>query len=1097
MNASPTRDAILDRLTAAQREAVVHDAGPLIVLAGPGTGKTRVIERRVAWGVVERAIEPERVLAVTFTIKAAGELRERIDGVLGASLGERVGIHTFNGLGWGLVRRFADVLGLPSRVQLADAVQMDRLIREVVLELDLFRESRGLGLDALSEQLRRAFDAMGNIGLDPEDAPAAATRALDGAGDDDASRAAAARFADEARAYAEVTRRRLARGWLTYNDQVLLAARLLRRHADAATIIRSEIACVVVDEFQDTNPGQIEFLRLLCPPGPRADICVVGDDDQAIYAFRGADEQAFRRFANLWKDARVITLDENFRSGAPVVEAANAIIARAGRRFRDDKVLRKGAASTAPDARLTAINLRRDLDDAEPIAAMLRVAQREAAAAGVPFRWDDHAVIAATHDDLARIADALRLEGIPFARETEKTFLQDPGVQDALAWARWIVRASDTGAARRVLVRPPVGLPWERAVALEKAWAAARARADDVAYDAFLARDAGAHPALAAALTRLDRLRADAAALPGSEALLRVMTTSDLAHADLLPGRARSRRVGALVALLRLARQVQTRLDPPGDLGTLLDYIDELASLRAAAPSRGLGDDDAPEFEEQGESDAGRVRLMTAHASKGLEFDSVYVPRCGSGNGYGRVRERDAWEPPASLFDPLDPRPPKDRLRDEQRRLFYVACTRAKRRLVILANLPQKSSSGLHLFEELTRGAPPGFPLDLVSADDVLQTAARAGVTLAPAAVGARADAGREPVDEIAERLSAQERARAAGALDVIARADVTRAELADAQGALASAAERLAAIAHVAAHAELPVWCAASGAGAVPDVGADVIALAARARRQAADAHAPALLRPMTPPLSLSYSMIDQYTRCARCFYIRYVLRVEPPARAEAGLGELVHQVLETHFARVRAADSEGRSPPGVDDLLALARAAYRRSLEDRRPPDPAVLDQLLAQLRTCAERLHDPASNILELERMVRFPYPCAGHTHTMSAKIDRIDQRPDGTYRVVDYKSGEPWKKLVEPAPDDLQFGVYALALRTLFGEDVRGVCEYWLLATGQRGTLPLDMINHAKVGTTIARAVEGMLRGHYPRKNNCPGDCALMPDIDPPA
>ncbi len=1095
MNASPTRDAILDRLTPAQRDAVVHDAGPLIVLAGPGTGKTRVIERRVAWGVVERAIEPERVLAVTFTIKAAGELRERIDGVLGASLGERVGIHTFNGLGWGLVRRFADVLGLPSRVLLADAVQMDRLIREVVLELDLFRESRGLGLDALSEQLRRAFDAMGNIGLDPEDAPAAATRAFDGAGDDAAARAAAARFADEARAYAEVTRRRLARGWLTYNDQVLLAARLLRRHADAATIVRSEIACVVVDEFQDTNPGQIEFLRLLCPPTPRADICVVGDDDQAIYAFRGADEQAFRRFASLWVGARVVTLDENFRSGAPVVDAANAIITRAGRRFRDDKVLRKGAASTAPDARLTAINLRRELDDAEPIAAMLRVAQREAAAAGVPFRWDDHAVIAATHADLERISDALRLEGIPFARETEKTFLQDPGVQDALAWARWIVRASDTGAARRVLVRPPIGLPWERAVDLEKVWAAARARADDVAYDAFLAREAAEHPSLAAALTpalaRLGRLRADAAALPGSEALLRVMTTSDLAHADLLPGRARSRRVGALVALLRLARQVQTRLDPPGDLGTLLDYIDELASLRAAAPSRGLGDDDAPEFEEQGESDAGRVRLMTAHASKGLEFDCVYVPRCGSGNGYGKVRERDVWEPPASLFDPLDPRPPKDRLRDEQRRLFYVACTRAKRRLVILAKLPKTSSSGLHLFEELTRGAPPGFPLDLVTDDEVLQTAARAGIVLTPAVVGARAAADREPVDEIAERLSALERARAAGVLDVVARPGVTHAELDDARRALAHAAARLAAIAHVAAHAELPAW------GATPDADPDIVALAARARREAAAGEGPLLLRPMTPPLNLSYSMIDAYTRCARCFYIRHVLRVEPPAREEAGLGELVHQVLETHFARVRAADSEGRTPPDADDLLALARAAYRRSLEDRRPPDPAVLDQLLAQLRTCAERLHDPASNILELERMVRFPYACAGHTHTMSAKIDRIDQLPDGSYRVVDYKSGEPWKRLLEPAPDDLQFGVYALALRALFGDDVQGVCEYWLLATGQRGTIPLHKINHAKVGTTIADAVDGMLRGDYPRKKDCPGDCALMPDLDPPA
>ncbi|MDX2131158.1 MAG: ATP-dependent DNA helicase [Planctomycetota bacterium] len=1078
---------LLAGLTDAQREATVHDAGPLIVLAGPGTGKTRVIERRLAWAVGERGVEPERALALTFTVKAAEEMRARVRALLGESIAARLQVRTFNGLGWTLLRRFADVLGLPTRVTLIDAVQHRRLIRDVIVDMGLFARARGVGLDTLADELACSFDTMSELALEPGPLASSAAEALRAAeaARDEAGAAIAQRRADEARAYAEVMRRRHERGWLTYDDQVLLACRVLREHADIASIVRGEVRTVVVDEFQDTNPAQIELLRQLVPPreGARADLCVVGDDDQAIYAFRGADEQAFARFARVWEGARVIELAENFRSGAPVVEIANAIVRRAGKRFRPEKTLRKADASAAPDVRATGVTVSQHSCGAEAVAALLRAAEAD----GAPgFTWDAHAVIAATHLDLDRVADALRLEGIPFEREVRRTRFDDPGVLDVLAWARWLVNPDAGGSVRRLLVRPPTGFALERAANVERAWRRACEDEGPIPLPAFLARAAPREPAIDALVRRYDALRVEVRSLLGSEAIARIVTGIDAAHADLLPGRARARRVLELLDLVRLARDVQQRLEPPADLHATLAYIDELESLRQVSARRPLGDADDVEFLSEAVPGAGRVRLMTAHAAKGLEFDTVYVVRAGSQHGFGKVREREGWTAPRDLFDPLDDRPEKDRARDEQRRLFYVACTRAKRRLVVLANLPQKPSAGLHMYEELVRGAAPALPIDVRGEDEVVEQAVVAGRIVAPPASGASPPAdidARTPLAELAERLAAAERVRAAGALEQVSRPGVSEGELETARGVLGRSAARLAAIAHAASTGEPPAWHAPADA--------DIAGLAARARREASPVPLGAVLRKMEPPLRLSYSMLEQYTRCGRCFYLRYVLGIEPEQRQEAGLGEVAHQALEQHFGRVRAAEADGRPPPGVDDLLALGRAVYRASLPPRTPADPLVLDQLEAQLRHAAA-LHDAHANILEIERVVRFEYVSAGVAHAMTAKIDRIDQRPDGSYRVIDYKTGVAWKKLLEPKPDDLQFGVYAMALRSLYGEDVRGCCEYWLLGTGERGRIDLGAINHARVRSTIDKAVAGMLAGEFSRTDDCTGDCVLLPD-----
>lgn len=1096
--AEATGHPLLAGLNAPQQAAVRHDSGPLIVLAGPGVGKTRVIIHRIAWAIRERGVRPEKVLAVTFTVKAAAEMRDRLTRLLSDAESAPVQVHTFNGLGWRLLQRFGDMLGLPAETLLIDEVQSRRLLREIILKENLFPESRGEGLDPLAARATRAIEGLSNLGKLPGECTrfAQAWRESLGATSDEAEKAKCEIFAHEARAYEVYTHERLARGWITYNDQILLPIRLLRERPGAAAIIRSELSSIVVDEFQDCNPAQIEFLRLLCGGGVRggaSDVAVVGDDDQAIYAFRGSDEQAFARFSQGWSGATVIELTDNYRSGQSVVDVANAIIARAGRRFHSGKTLRRAPDSGAPDARVQAVSLDAELNDGSAIAAMIRTDAAEHAENADDEGWSRYAVIARTNGDLDRVAESLRLEGVPFDRHTERSILDDEGVEDLLAWVQWLVDPGAHWAARRVLRRPPHSLPPEQALRLDVAYTAQRSQAragapgvsDPGSFAEWLEREHGADPeapGVASIVARYRALREQVHGVRADEAVRLIMTTLDLAHADLLPARERARRVAALIAFLSLARDKQPRLESPGDLHALWGYIEELRELKAFAPSAGLGDIDADRSEQEGPQSSGRVRLLTAHRAKGLEFDTVFVPRASGQHGYGSVRNDDSWEAPPGFFDRLDPRDPLSRGRDEQRRLFYVACTRAVRRLVVLAKERKKPSATPHYFEELTRTATHPLPVELVSENDVLAQAAAAGVVAArPAPLGA-VHAGDEPMLEIGTRIQASARAEAAGAIEMLSHAELTDAERTTARERLAAAGDRIAWVASVLAGRGVP--------RGVRDP--EVLALAERRVVETARPPRPAGL---SAPLRLSYTLISQYIKCPRCFYLHHVLKLKERETDETGLGQLLHRVLQSHFEGVRRAESEGHTPPGLPDLLRLGRDEYHRSLGCMQSVDLARLDQINAQLSNCINRLHTADANILEIERSITLPYECDGITHSMHAKIDRVDQLPDGTYRVVDYKTGKAIQPLTAPKPDDLQMGIYAMALRELYGANLDGVCEYWILESGVRGTLPLGKIDQGKVRGAIDAAVRGMLAGDFPPGPTCKKDCVLFPGASP--
>lgn len=1097
-----------------QIRAVEHASGPLIVLAGPGTGKTRVIVHRIAHLIRHRGIRPEQVVAATFTVKAAEELRSRLAELVTPAVAQRVRAGTLHSLGAQVVRRHADRLGLPSRMSMIDAAQSRRTLRGVIEDLGLFRASRAEGLAALCDRQLSLFDALADRAVLPAaavtHAEAMARHAADGA-----ARALADDFSDAARAYGEYCRRRWERGRLSFADFVLLPVLGMSRDASLRAMLRSEAGAFVVDEFQDCNAGQIELLRLLAGGEGRAeggaDICAVGDDDQAIYAFRGADERAFERFARTWPGTTVLELSENYRSVRAIVGAANSVIVRAGEsRFKPDKQINAARADPAVPHGVTIVTLDQEHEDAEAIAAMILMERAGDRSGGrTPA---SAAVVARTHGDLDRIAAVLTLEGIPWSRRREVSMLDDDGVRDVLAWAEWILHPGATWAARRVLARPPyqvdprVLADWERehralVVRAHLAedpsptpafheWVAQRAASSQDAQVQAAGRAVGAYVGLRGAL----------AGRRGDEAVDMIVRAIGTAHVELLPGRERARRISGLVSLLRLAREKQRDLDPPGDLGAFWSYLTDLRdadpTLRDVGGAEVLDADEELDREERGTAseqsgehvpDSARVQLLTAHGAKGLEFDTVYVPRVRPPFGYpkSRVEEPD-WEIPQGLVDQLDTRDPKTRKLDEERRLFYVACTRAKTRLVLLgAHKGRPSSAAVHFLDEFLFDAP-AVEFSRTTARDVLRDASALGLgVLARTALEAAGLAfhHRQGAGEQIAEVVRQARLSAAHALERAARADLSPDELEACFAELMRSARTVG----VASRADAPGWL--TGGDALVEQAAERVA---RARAGDGAPSSALRLKPPPSPLSLSYTSVHEYGRCPLCWYMRFVLRLPGPESDEARTGTVVHTALDRFVKAWTQADSEGTAHPGQQDLLRLGRRAMIDELGRGASVHQEDMATVEAQLRSYFERFHDPGSQTIETERSIDFPYEVDGTAHRFLAKIDRVDLMADGGYRVIDYKTGKGWASLREPKKDDLQLGVYALAMRHAHEErDVlRGTAEYWLLATGERGVLPLADVQEKKVRAKIDSVVRGILAGDFRAEPGCQGPCALF-------
>lgn len=1103
---------LLDGLNDAQRRGVLHEGSPLIVLAGPGTGKTRLITHRVAHQIVERDVDPSTIVAVTFTNKAAGELRERLADLVGPSAADSVHASTFHGFGLRLLRRFPDLSGIGGSPEIIDSAQKRRLLRGLATEHKVYGPFLALGAEALLDEAGKMIELCRHNALSPqacaEFGKTWAERLDAGQGSDggpaDADTVAAqreerARFAGHARMYALFEAACRERGWLTIDELITLPTRLLREHERVRAVCHSEYRHFVVDEFQDVNLAQIELVRALAPPERHPDLVVVGDDDQAIYEFRGADDRAFARFASLWTDATTLALTENYRSEAPVLDVANAVIARADERFAPEKRIERAEAlrdaPTKPGACVEVVQLERDPQAGDVIASMVR----RALAAAPEGALSRIAVIARTHSELDSIGEALELEGIPVQRHAQRGVADDDGVRDLLAWVELLVVPQASWAVQRVLSRPPLGIDvatlasWEREFRRARRLAVLGVEPDgpsDGASDASARRAAGAGDYAAwlearaaddPQIARFAALRAELLAQshqdPAADMVWTIATRFDLVHTDLLGPRDRAQRVERLVRVVRFARAIQHRLDAPGDLASFWAYFNDLDERDRSFGA--MGEEMIGRDEDADERAQNAVQLLSAHGAKGLEFDVVFVPRVNPPHGFPKTAGgRDGPALPEGLIDRLgDERDAKARSRAEERRIFYVAATRAERRLVLLTKKTKTRSKSEHYAQELLFDEP-----GLIVArdlDEVLDAGEGRDTLSHEAPAGAARELRRRAAD--AERRAA--RAEAAAALDGVDAPGADPDAIARAVERFRAAAARTAVAAVFDATGEPPAWAGGEGA---ERVGARLAAGGA-AEAAGGAAFVPA---PMQAPIDISFTMLDQYSRCPACFYMRQVLGLGEAPTTALSTGGMIHQALEWYGRAWRDADVEGDDLPDAGALAAFGRRLFDAQLRAGGEGDALAADELLAMLARAQEMMEANRAEILEIERKIVMPYEVDGTAHRLIAKLDRVD-RIDAGVRIIDYKTGGASKAKLEPKKDDLQLGIYAMAIRHEMPE-VGGVAEYWMLRTGERGVIDLDSIDEAKVRASIDKAVRGMLEGEFPQGSgySCSGLCRLL-------
>ena len=669
--ASPAYDRalepILEGLNPEQYGAVTHGEGPLLIVAGAGTGKTQVITRRIAWLIATKRARPEEILALTFTEKAAAEMETRVDqlvpyGSVGAT------IATFNAFGDRLVREHAVELGLTSQLRVESDAEIRVFLRERLFELKLERYLPLGQPDQHLAALLHVFDRARNEDVSPAQYQAFAEQLARDAGKDPARLDRAAAEREKARAYGAYERLLQEHGRVDFGSQIGLALRLLRERPYLRREIQERVRVVLVDEFQDTNHVQFELVRLLC--GERRNLTVVGDDDQSIYRFRGAKVENLLGFLDAFPDAAVTVLRRNYRSGQHILDLAHRMV-----RHNDPQRLEHHDPQRF-DKHLIAERAIEGLVEHQPYAtgsdeadAVADAIANEIASGAHAAR--DLAVLARTHRQLDPFALALRARGVRFQRSTRSGLYRRPEVALCLDVLRVVADPDDGGATYAILGNPlfgaePVDLARLNARSGRRNRGLLRVAVDAVGHDPEL------DPRTVDAVRRFAALHAHlaerAASRPTSEVLYAFVTDSgllgQLSAEDSPEALERVQNLNRLFGIV-------SRVGPLLREDTVPKFMNHLDQLIDA------GDDPQAAV---AETDDDAVHLLTVHNAKGLEFPVVWMVQLVD-DRFPLRRMGDTLPFPPELQHAVGD--PSVEHRQEERRLFYVGMTRARDRLVL------------------------------------------------------------------------------------------------------------------------------------------------------------------------------------------------------------------------------------------------------------------------------------------------------------------------------------------------------------------------------------------------------------------------------
>ncbi len=605
-------DLVAD-LNPAQREAVLHEGGPLVVVAGAGSGKTRVLTRRVARLVIS-GVPPWRILAITFTNKAANEMRRRVVELVGADA-ERMWVSTFHAACVRMLRRNADRIGYRRSFTIYDEGDSRRLVEHVLDDL---------GIDQRRFPPRAVLGVISSAKSDMVD-----VAAFDG-------RAGTIYERRIAQAYAEYERRLVEANAMDFDDLLVRTVRMFREHPDVLEHYQERFEHVLVDEYQDTNVAQNELVIQLGQA--RRNVCVVGDTDQSIYRFRGAEMRNLLEFEHAFPDARMIVLDQNYRSSQTILDAANAVIGN--NLLRQEKDL---WSALGKGDRIRRYRAGDDRDEASFVTGEIAALHRDEG-----IGYGEIAVFYRTNAQSRALETALADRGIAYTVIGGTRFFDRREVRDMLAYLRVLANPGDEVSLRRILNTPRRGI-------------------GDTTLARLIAFGNEHGIGFAAALARAGQAGASAKALAGIGSFLNLL--EELRSGDLLSGPP-DQLIATVLARTGYSDGLEAEIAIGGGHGVeaegrvenlveLMNVASEHADLESFLEATALVA--ATDVADDGAS----VSLMTLHSAKGLEFRVVFLTGM----------EEGIFPHSQSLSEP-------DEL-EEERRLCYVGVTRARERLYL------------------------------------------------------------------------------------------------------------------------------------------------------------------------------------------------------------------------------------------------------------------------------------------------------------------------------------------------------------------------------------------------------------------------------
>ncbi|WP_329168999.1 DNA helicase PcrA [Streptomyces sp. NBC_01685] len=622
--------ALLDGLNTEQRAAVVHAGSPLLIVAGAGSGKTRVLTHRIAHLLAERGVHPGQILAITFTNKAAGEMKERVEDLVGPRA-NAMWVMTFHSACVRILRRESKRLGFTSSFSIYDAADSKRLMALVCRDLDL---------DPKRFPPKSFTAKVSNLKNELIDEETFAGQATDG-------------FEKTlAQAYALYQARLREANALDFDDIIMTAVHLLQAFPDVAEHYRRRFRHVLVDEYQDTNHAQYTLVRELVGPAGEQDapgeLCVVGDADQSIYAFRGATIRNILQFEEDYPDATTIMLEQNYRSTQTILSAANAVIERNESRRPKNLWTNAGAGT-----RIAGYVADTEHDEAQFVADEIdRLTDAGDAKAG------DVAVFYRTNAQSRVFEEIFIRVGLPYKVVGGVRFYERKEVRDVLAYLRVLSNPEDTVPLRRILNVPKRGIG-DRAEAMidalsmrEKISFPQALRRVDEAYG-MAARSANAVKRFNTLMEEL-RTIVESGAGPAVVVEAVMERTGYLAELQASTDPQDETRIENLQELASVALEFEQERAEDEGAGTLAEFLEKVALVA-----------DADQIPDEDEDGSGVVTLMTLHTAKGLEFPVVFLTGMEDGvfphmRALGQVKELE-----------------------EERRLAYVGITRARERLYL------------------------------------------------------------------------------------------------------------------------------------------------------------------------------------------------------------------------------------------------------------------------------------------------------------------------------------------------------------------------------------------------------------------------------